>query len=137
MSYSNARPKLFDLKKALNRNSSNKIFVNKKSYSYNKYGNKTSVVNGIPFDSKLEAAYYNELLLRQKAKEIKTITPQYRLDLRVNDIHIAWYYVDFMIELTNGELEYHEVKGMETDVWKIKWKLSKALFPNNKFVLIK
>jgi hypothetical protein len=39
--------------------------------------------------------------------------------------------------LKDGSIEYHEVKGFETDVWKLKWKMALAIYGAEKFVLIK
>lgn len=111
-------------------------FVDRKMFSKNKYGNKTSVIGGRSFDSKLEAAYYNQLLLRQKAKEIKEIVPQFKLDITVNGKHICNYYIDFKVVLSNDIVEYHEVKGFETDVWKLKWKLATTLY-SEKFIIVR
>ena len=47
-----------------------------KRYTGNKYGSRKVEVNGIMFDSKREAARYQELLLLEKAGDIyKTILP--------------------------------------------------------------
>ena len=47
-----------------------------KRYAGNKYGSRKVEVNGIVFDSKREAARYQELLLLEKAGEIKDIRRQ-------------------------------------------------------------
>jgi len=108
-----------------------------KSYlKRNKYNSKTSTYNGRNYHSKLEASYAMELDWRKKAGEIKEIIPQFKLSLDVNGIHIANYFVDFKVILIDGTIEFHEVKGFETDLWLIKWRLSKALYSEN-FVLIK
>ena len=103
----------------------------------NKYNAKTSTYNGRHYDSKLEAGYAMELDWMVKAKIIKVWTPQFKLDLRINDIHIANYYVDFLVILPDNKIEYHEVKGYETPVWKLKWKMALAIYGKEKFVLIK
>jgi len=103
----------------------------------NKYNAKTSTYNGRHYDSKLEAGYAMELDWMLKAKVIKSWEAQHKLDLRINDIHIANYYVDFVVVLLDGNWEYHEVKGYETPVWKLKWKMAMAIYGKEKFVLIK
>ncbi len=110
-----------------------RIFKNKG----NKYNAKTSTYNGRHYDSKLEAGYAMELDWMLKAKIIKEWIPQYKMDLRVNDYHIANYYIDFMVIYPDGKVEYHEVKGYETPVWKLKWKMAMAIYGKEKFVLIK
>ena len=47
-----------------------------KRYTGNKYGSRKVEVNGIMFDSKREAARYQELLLLEKAGDIKDIRRQ-------------------------------------------------------------
>lgn len=47
----------------------------------NKYKNKKTIVNGIVFDSKLEARRYTELLLLQKANKIKDLQLQPSFEL--------------------------------------------------------
>lgn len=106
-------------------------------YKRNKYNAKSTHYNGRYYDSKLEASYAMELDWRIKASEIKEVTPQYKISLDVNDVHIANYYMDFKVILTDGTIEMHEVKGAETPLWRMKWRLAKALYPEWKFVLIK
>lgn len=102
-----------------------------------KYGNKFEKAGGRLYDSKKEARYSEQLELRKLAGEIAEIHPQYCLMLDVNGKHVCKYYVDFMVILKDGTIEYHEVKGFETDVWRIKWKLAKAIYGEERFVLIK
>jgi hypothetical protein len=91
-----------------------------------KYGNNSQVYNGRRYDSKREAAYAIELDWRKEAGEIKEIIPQYKIDLRVNGRHIAFYYVDFKVVMADDSIHFHEVKGFETDVWRMKWKILEA-----------
>ena len=62
-----------------------------------------------------------------KAGEIKEIIPQYKLELRVAGALICKYYIDFKVILSDESVELHEVKGFETGLWKLKWKLAEAL----------
>lgn len=102
-----------------------------------KYKNQFHKAGGRIYDSKKEARYSEQLELRKMAGEISEIHPQYCLRLDLNGKHICKYYVDFMVVLSNGNIEYHEVKGFETDVWRIKWKMALAIYGEEKFVLIK
>lgn len=102
-----------------------------------KYNSKSTIYNGRSYDSALEAAYANELDLRIKAGEIKEVIPQFKLELYVSNIHICNYYMDFKVILSDGSVEFHEVKGFETDVWRIKWKLAMAIYGKENFVLKK
>lgn len=92
-----------------------------------KYGNKSQTYNGRTYHSIREANHAEELDWRIKAGEIKEVIPQFKIELRVNEVHICNYFIDFKVILKDGSTEYHEVKGFETDVWRLKWKLFEAL----------
>ena len=103
----------------------------------NKYNAKSSTYDGRHYDSKLEAGYAMELDWMLKAGIIKSWEAQYKLDLRINDIHICNYYVDFKVVLPDGSEEFRETKGYETALWKLKWKMAIAIYGKEKFVLVK
>lgn len=96
--------------------------------AYNKYGAKKTVYNGVTYHSKFEAEYAKSLDWRVKAKDIKSWQRQLKISLDVNETHICNYFIDFLIIHNNGKLEYAEIKGVETPVWKLKWKLFLAIF---------
>lgn len=108
---------------------------------YAKYGNVKQSFGGKNYDSKKECGYAQELEWRKKAGEIIEIIPQFKIDIRVNGKHICNYFVDFKVVLKDKSVEFHEVKGFETDVWRLKWKLTGALLdeiePRAKLVLIR
>jgi hypothetical protein len=104
---------------------------------YSKYGSAKQAYGGRNYHSKKEANYAFELDMRIKAKEIKRYTNQHKIELYVNDCHVCDYFIDFRVEMNDGTYEYHEVKGFETDTWRIKWKLTQACYPEYKLVLIK
>jgi hypothetical protein len=112
--------------------------ANYKNFSkYNKYNARKTKYGGRYYDSALEAAYAEQLDWQIKAGEITEVIPQYKISIDVNGEHIANYYMDFKVVYPDGKIEYHEVKGFETDVWRMKWRLAKALNPDISFVLIK
>ena len=88
-------------------------------------------------DSKFEAGKAQELELLKKAGEIVGFKEQVKIALEVNGYHICNYFIDFVIEHNDGEIEYLETKGYATDVWKMKWKLFEALYdkPGNKLTV--
>ena len=108
---------------------------------YNKYKAEKQTFGGRSYHSKKEADYAANLEWKKKAGEIKEIIPQYKLDIRVNGKHITNYFIDFKVVLSDDTIELIEVKGFETDVWRLKWKLTEALLdeiePGAKLVLIK
>jgi hypothetical protein len=67
-----------------------------------------------------------ELDFRMKAGEIKSWDRQVKIDLEAYGKHICNYYIDFVAILADGNKEYTEVKGFETNTWKMKWKMFKA-----------
>lgn len=110
----------------------------KKSYrTKSKYKNKTQMYSGMRFDSIKEANHAEELDWRIKAGEIKEWTGQYKISLDINERHITNYFIDFKVTMADGEIQYHEVKGFETDVWRLKWKLTEALYPDYNLIVIK
>lgn len=94
-----------------------------------KYQNESVWYNGNKYDSKLEARVAEELDYRLKSGEIIEIKRQVRIPLIVNTIKISTYYIDFIYIKKDGTRVYCEVKGFETEVWKMKWKLLTAIIP--------
>ena len=54
-----------------------------------KYGNRRVEVDGIKFDSQHEANVYQELMLRVKAGELKTVCRQVKFDLPGGIVYVA------------------------------------------------
>jgi hypothetical protein len=96
--------------------------------SGNKYHSKSTAYNGSVYHSKLEAAYAQELDLRIKGKDIVSWKRQVKLDLKVNGRHITNYYIDFVVLYADGHREFTEVKGLEMELWKMKWAILEATF---------
>lgn len=94
----------------------------------NKYKSVPTEVNGITYHSKLEGKYAFELNARKLANDIKDWERQVKISLDINGRHIANYYVDFLVHHNDGTMEYVEVKGFETEVWRMKWKIFEALY---------
>ena len=108
---------------------------------YNKFNAERQTFDGRSYHSKKEADYAVQLAWLQKAGEIKEITPQYKIDIRVNGKHITNYFIDFRVEYTDGRIELIEVKGFATPEWILKFRLTEALLdeiePGAKLVLVK
>jgi len=106
----------------------------------NKYRNKKTMYNGVLYDSMKESCYARELDLRVKAKDIKAWVgdkKKLKFQIVVNGSRICTYTPDFMIVSNDNSIEYVDIKGIETTVFKIKWKLIHALYPELKFIIIK
>jgi hypothetical protein len=99
-----------------------------------KYGNKKTVVDGITFDSKREAARYQELKLLQKAGEISglELQPKYGLlpkFIKNGKTHKAITYIADFTYCEGDKRIVEDVKGMETEVFKIKRKMFEYYYP--------
>lgn len=100
----------------------------------NKYKNKKVVADGIKFDSKHEAEYYLYLKKLKEEGKIKDFQLQHKFELqpsfkKYGKTHRAiTYTVDFAIYHNNGDVEYVDVKGMETQQGIMRKKMFDYLF---------
>ena len=100
------------------------------SYNWTKYNNKKITVNGQVFDSKKEARRYQELLLLEKAGEIKNLSRQVKFVLipsqRDENGKVVerecYYRADFKYT-EDGKTIVEDVKGFKTKEYIIKRKL--------------
>ena len=124
----------------------NKTAVVKKKSSTNiiksksKYNAVKTEINGIIFDSKKEANYYSYLLALKERGEIDNIKMQveYLLQpsfIRENGEKVTniKYYADFVVTYKDGTTEVIDVKGLRTDVYKMKKKMLLDMYPNINF----
>lgn len=108
-----------------------------------KYHNKKVTIDGIAFDSQKEAKYYMELLLRQRIGEVTEIKLQPIFELQAafkrkgRLIRAITYKADFEITLANGKVQVIDVKGCETEVYKIKRKMFQCKWPEVEFIEIR
>ena len=108
----------------------------------NKYNAKETVVDNIKFHSRAEARYYSHLKLMEKAGEILffRLQPRYRLldgfEKHGKRHRPIDYVADFEIHHKDGSIEVVDVKGMQTQVFKIKEKMFNAKYPH-KLTLVK
>ncbi len=96
-----------------------------------KYRNQKVTVDGYLFDSKKEAARYNELLLLQKAGRctLDQVHPVY--PLRVNGILCGDYTADFLwTDTATGKQETEDVKSKasKTEAYQLRKKLVEAIY---------
>lgn len=98
---------------------------------YSKYNAKKVEIDGIKFDSKAEGEYYLHLKQQVTERQILGFERQKRMLLQEGfnvegvkgKIRPIFYVVDFIITENDGTLTYVDVKGMETDVFRLKKKL--------------
>lgn len=93
----------------------------------NKYHNEKVVIDGITFDSKLEGERYRQLKLAQDVGLIEglcvhpsiCLIPKFKHNGET--IRATTYSADFKY-IENGKEVWEDVKGVETDVFKLKKK---------------
>ena len=103
----------------------------------NKYGNVKTKLDGITFDSKLEANRYAELKLLERAGEIQQLKLQPKFTLQDafekngKKYRAIVYIADFMY-FDNSKRKWivEDTKGMKTDVYELKKKLFEYKFKN-------
>lgn len=95
-----------------------------------KYNAKKTVVDGIKFDSKKEAERYKELKALERVGKIERLELQPRFTLmdgfryEGKAVRKIEYVADFLYrDLSTLELVVEDVKGVKTDVYKLKKKL--------------
>lgn len=92
--------------------------------------------DGIKFDSKLEATRYQELVLLEKAGEISGLEIQRDFSLMVNGRQVCVIIPDFVYTERDKQI-IEDAKGIETDAWRIKWKLLGILYPEFEYRVYK
>lgn len=97
-----------------------------------KYGNKPTYVDGLRFDSGLEANRWRQLKLLERAGQIKDLERQVWMPLKVVDrwgteSTISHLVLDFTY-YENGEFVAEDFKGFETRDWKLKQKHFEAQY---------
>lgn len=91
-----------------------------------KYGNRKVELDGEKFDSVAERDRWVSLRLMERAGEVQSLRRQVRFHLSgVDGSHICDYIADFVYQC-NGAQVVEDVKGVVTDVFRIKAKLMAA-----------
>lgn len=112
--------------------------------NYRKYQNHKTVIDGITFDSKLEANRYAELKVLEKAGIISQLQLQPAFELipaftKNGKKHRATHYVaDFMYyDNQEKKVKIEDTKGFETDVYKLKRKMFEYKYPELEIIEIR
>jgi len=108
----------------------------------NKYYNKRTTIDGYEFDSKAEARRYQQLKILEKAGQIKRLELQPRYLLQESfkkgkKTHRKIEYIADFRYIENKKIIVEDVKGKETDVFKIKRKLFEYKYPDIEFRITK
>lgn len=107
-----------------------------------KYRNKKVQIDMYVFDSIAESRRYKELALLQRAKKIENLQLQPRFLLQEGfrkngkTYRKIEYIADFMYS-QNGKNIVEDVKGIQTDVFKLKHKLFEKKYPELELKIIK
>lgn len=109
----------------------------------NKYKNRKTTIDGITFDSKLEAERYAQLKLLMMAKEIShlMLQPKYLLQEafeKNGKKHRAIHYVadfEYWCNRKNKRI-VEDVKGVQTEAFKIKYKIFEYKYPDLQLSII-
>ena len=107
-----------------------------------KYNNNKIVLDGITFDSKEEARYYEYLKTKRAAGEIQNfelqpnyiLQPSFKRDGRT--IRAITYTADFLVYHLDGSEEVIDVKGMETQQGIMRRKMFWCKYPDLKLTWI-
>lgn len=109
-----------------------------------KYGALKAEVNGRVFDSIMEAKFYVYLLHLKHDGQIKEfdcqvkyeLQPKYRSKHTGKIVRPIYYIPDFVITKNDGSIVAVDVKGQETDVFKLKQKLFEYKYPEIEFYCV-
>ena len=93
--------------------------------SKSKYNSRKTVVDGISFDSRAEADYYCQLKILLRAGKIDGFCRQARFVITEgnNGEKGTEYVTDFVVFYPNGTYRIVDVKGVKTEVFKLKIKI--------------
>src|SRR4051812_11043455 len=84
--------------------------------------------NGYFYDSKFETQTAMDLDWRKQSGDIKAWERQYPVEIRHNSELIRRHKVDFRITHNHGSFELLEVKGMETQEYRLLKKLIEIIW---------
>jgi Protein of unknown function (DUF1064). len=106
-----------------------------------KYKNKKTQVDMYVFDSAKEAQRYRELKLLERAGEISDLElqPRFLLQESFKKNGKTYRKIDYVADFKyteNGKIIVEDVKGLQTDVFKIKHKLFEKKYPELELKII-
>lgn len=97
-----------------------------------KYRNVQTEYGGQKFMSKKEAEYAMQLDWQRKATSprdrVVEWVPQVPFQVILNGVKICKYIADFKVTYADGRVEIVDVKGVRTDVYRLKKKLVEAQY---------
>ena len=103
-----------------------------------KYNSRRVSIDGYAFDSIRESQRYGELKLMEKAGEIVHLEVHPKIELqpafiyREKQIRAIKYEADFRyFSYIDGVVIYEDLKGYETQMFRLKWKMLLYQFKNS------
>lgn len=108
----------------------------------NKYRNKKVIVDGKEFDSKKEGNRYKELRLLERVGEISNLElqPRFLLQDKFKKNGKTYRKIEYVADfkyIENGKKIVEDVKGIQTDVFKLKHKIFEKVYPDLELRIIK
>lgn len=94
----------------------------------NKHGAKAIRVDGIRFDSLLEANRYGELKILERAGEVSDIKVHPVFPVEVNGIQVCKVILDFSYTDKNGCQVHEDTKGQDTALSRLKRRMVEAAY---------
>lgn len=111
----------------------------KSQFKTNKYHAVKQEYAGGRYDSGKEARHAKTLdTLRRAAspaQRVVKVERQVKYSFDYNRVHIANWYADFRVTFADGHIEVHEVKGIKTDVYRMKEKMFLAWYPTETLII--
>ena len=107
----------------------------------NKYKNKKTQVDMYVFDSAKEAKRYKELKLLERAGKISNLElqPHFLLQDSFKKNGRTYRKIEYIADfkyIENGRTIVEDVKGLQTDVFKLKHKLFEKIYPELELKII-
>lgn len=93
-----------------------------------KYGNCKTAYKGVTYMSKKEANYAMALDAMKKRGDIISYTCQVPFQITINNIKCFKYLLDFEVKYSDGHIEYVDVKGFRTKIYRLKKKCVEAQY---------
>lgn len=104
----------------------------KRKSKYNVAPKKERIYKGKVYESKLEKNYRGRLELLKKAtlekNRVVDIEEQVPFPFIVNGVKVCTYLLDFKVTYADGRIDHIDVKGVITDVYRIKRSLMLACY---------
>lgn len=110
-----------------------------------KYNSYTVTINGISFQSIMESRFYLRLLEMKATGQVKDfelqvtyeLQPKFKDKITGKTVRAITYIADFVVTDANNKVMVVDVKGKETDVFKIKKKLFRYKYPDINFLCMR